>query len=158
MVIYEYACGEISNSERDRGEGRGLYSSSAEGRQRSLYRGKLIHMVKLIFSILQDFMFECLHEFTTNSPNLLLDSPVRISLYLLFIVQGFIFNETPNDNLPRSIHVKVHTKLVRIFLPDLRYISFRQSRVSSISNITRAKKSQPCCMELDIKNPPNDRG
>lgn len=35
----------------------------------------LIHMIKLIFSIPQDFMFECLDEFTTNSPNLLRDNP-----------------------------------------------------------------------------------
>lgn len=35
----------------------------------------LTHMIKLIFSIPQGFMFECLDEFTTNSPNLLRDNP-----------------------------------------------------------------------------------
>lgn len=46
MVIFELACGEISILERDEsaagGEGRGLYSSSAEGRQKNLYWGRLL--------------------------------------------------------------------------------------------------------------------
>lgn len=46
VVIFDLACGEISIFERDEsaagGEGRGLYSSSAEGRQKNLYWGRLL--------------------------------------------------------------------------------------------------------------------